>query len=172
MTTETSEFPLVWDDLAHAERTWRFDLAHSPDVMTPLGFDLYYGPFITGMGFVQVCLQNYYAFLYVATARPGTADAQAAVAGARRWQEEILPEVLNYDEHYRFTDFEGMPTGELISEIDRASGCAPALRTAPHDGDELVLLRHDAPDRYLLRANPGRRAVSGAAGSGVRKQER
>lgn len=119
MTTETSEFPLVWDDPTHAERTWRFDLAHSPDVMTPLGFDLYYGPFITGMGFVQVCVQNYYAFLCVATARPGTADAQAAIAGARRWQEEILPEVLSYDEHYRFTDFEAMPTAELISEIDR-----------------------------------------------------
>ncbi len=45
-----NDFPVDWADPADADRSWRFDTAHTPDVMTPLGFDLHYDPFIRGFG--------------------------------------------------------------------------------------------------------------------------
>ena len=59
-TAET--FPLTWDDPKDAELTWFFDIEHTPDVVTPLGFELYFGPLLNGFGWLRACLQNYYVY--------------------------------------------------------------------------------------------------------------
>src|SRR5439155_1427191 len=40
-------------------------------------------------------------------------------AGARRWREEIIPEVRAFDQHYLTTDFDSMSAEELAAELDR-----------------------------------------------------
>lgn len=124
MTTETQEthFPLQWDNPADAALTWRFDPMHTPEVTTPLGFDLYMEPFIRGFGMIRLCQQNYYTYMHQAQMPPSTsnkAPVEAIHAGARRWREEVIPEVRGFDDHYRLTDFDAMATQELVRELER-----------------------------------------------------
>jgi len=120
--TETTAFPVHWDDLADAELTWRFDPMHNPEVTTPLGFDLYMEPFIRGFGMLRLCQQNYYIYVHQASMPPSASNkvpVEAIHAGARRWRDEIIPEVRGFDDHYRLTDFDAMTTEELVVELDR-----------------------------------------------------
>ena len=124
MTTETkaTEFPLHWDSPADANLTWRFDPMHTPDVTTPLSFDLYMEPFIRGFGMLRLCHQNYYVYMHqpaMPPSAPGPVPVEAIHAGARRWREEIIPEVRGFDEHYLISDFDGMSADELVAELDR-----------------------------------------------------
>jgi phosphohistidine swiveling domain-containing protein len=121
-TAESADFPVVWDDPADAQLTWRFDPMHNPGAVTPLGFDLYLGPFVSGFGMLRATYQNYYAFYHQ---RPGGPPSPPSItpdsvrAGARAWREVVLPEVRGYDEYYRLTDFDAMPSSELVEELDR-----------------------------------------------------
>ena len=124
MTTETkpTEFPLHWENLPDANLTWRFDPMHTPDVATPLSFDLYMEPFIRGFGMLRLCQQNYYVYMHqpaMPPSAPGPVPIDAIHAGARRWREEIIPEVRGFDEHYLTTDFDSMSVEELAAELDR-----------------------------------------------------
>ena len=124
MTTETkvTEFPLHWENPAAANLTWRFDPMHTPDVTTPLSFDLYMEPFIRGFGMLRLCQQNYYVYMHqpaMPPSAPGPVPLEAIHAGARRWREEIIPEVRRFDEHYLTTDFDSMPADELAAELDQ-----------------------------------------------------
>jgi pyruvate,water dikinase len=123
MTTETAEFPLVWVDPADAGLTWRLDLAHSPDPMTPLGFDLYYDPFIAGFGTIRACQQNYFIYLLqlpeVRDFNASMIDPERVIVSAARWRQEIIPEVVGYCEYYRLTDFDAMAGPQLVAEVDR-----------------------------------------------------
>src|SRR3990170_9156777 len=102
--TQTTDFPLSWADTADERLTWQFDPMHSPDVITPLGFDLYMEPFLRGFGMMRACLQNYYMYMAQRGTPPSPAasstDPASIVAGGRRWRDVILPEVLQFDEHY------------------------------------------------------------------------
>ncbi len=123
--TQVADFPVHWDNEADALRTWAPDKMHSPGVATPLGFDLAARPFVEGFGMLRACYQNYYIF-YARTAPPA-GDAtkvplSAIVEGGRRWHETILPEVQAFDDHYRQTDFEALPTDEVVAELDRLIG--------------------------------------------------
>ena len=124
MTTETkvTEFPLHWENPAAANLTWRFDPMHTPDVTTPLSFDLYMEPFIRGFGMLRLCQQNYYVYMHqpaMPPSAPGPVPLDAIHAGARRWREEIIPEVRAFDQHYLTTDFDSMSAEELAAELDR-----------------------------------------------------
>ncbi len=124
MTTETkaTEFPLHWDSPADADLTWRFDPMHTPEVTTPLSFDLYMEPFIRGFGMLRLCHQNYYVYMHqpaMPPTAPGPVPVEAIHAGAGRWREEIIPEVRGFDEHYLVTDFDSMSAEELVAELDR-----------------------------------------------------
>jgi rifampicin phosphotransferase len=124
LTTETraTEFPLEWENAADANLTWRFDPMHTPDVTTPLSFDLYMEPFIRGFGMLRLCQQNYYVYMHqpaMPPSAPGPVPVEAIHAGARRWREEIIPEVRGFDEHYLLTDFDSMSADELVAELDR-----------------------------------------------------
>ncbi len=95
---------------------------HTPEVTTPLGFDLYMEPFIRGFGMLRLCQQNYYTYMNQAAMPPSASNkvpVEAIHAGARRWREEIIPEVRGFDDHYRLTDFDVMTTEELVAELDR-----------------------------------------------------
>jgi pyruvate,water dikinase len=123
MTTETktTDFPVHWDNPADADLSWRFDPMHTPEVTTPLSFDLYMEPFIRGFGMLRLCQQNYYVYVHQPTmppTAPGPIPTDAIYAGGRRWREEIIPEVRGFDDHYRLTDFDSMSADELISEVD------------------------------------------------------
>ena len=131
---QSDAFPVEWDDPADAERSWRFDPMHAPDVTTPLSFDLYYEPFVSGFGrgtprTTRLRQANYYVYLSSEQqSSPGDAPpetpppdemlADLASAGAR-WRNEILPEVLGYIEYYRNTDFDAMSGAELAAELDK-----------------------------------------------------
>lgn len=119
--TETTAFPLQWDDPADAERIWMFDAMHTPHVQTPLGFELYMEPFLRGFGMVRSCQQNYYAYMHMLEMPPvgGAVEPEVVKMGGRRWREEILPEVLSLTKHYRESDFDAISPAELAAEIDR-----------------------------------------------------
>ncbi len=119
--TETTAFPIHWDDPADAERSWMFDAMHTPHVQTPLGFELYYEPFLRGFGMMRSCQQNYYAYMHMMATLPAGAAVEPEMVkmGGRRWREEVLPEVLSLNHHYRQTDFDAMSAAELAAEIDR-----------------------------------------------------
>ncbi len=129
MQTST-EFPVRWEDPADAELTWRFDLAHTPDVMTPLGIDLYFRPFAAGMAngmfYSKMCQQNYY--VYSSSPAPpadfdsAPIDPERVMRGVRRWRGEILPEVVGFIDHYRVTDFDAMAPAELVHELAELVG--------------------------------------------------
>jgi len=96
---------------------------HSPDVATPLGFDLMTRPFVGGFGMLRATYHNYYVFYTRMGAPPSPAasasvDLGAVIEGGRRWREEVLPEVQGYDRRYRETDFDAMPDAELVAELD------------------------------------------------------
>ncbi len=122
--TKTSDFPLRWENPADAQLTWELDPMHSPGVSTPLGFDLYTEPFVRGFGMLRACQQNYYVF-YRRLAMGGAGnnapviDPASVIAGGRLWRDVIMPEIAGYDEHYRLSDFDAMPSEELAAEIDR-----------------------------------------------------
>jgi pyruvate,water dikinase len=126
LTTETAQdFPITWTDPSDAERSWFFDTTHTPDVMTPLGYDLYYGPFISGFGGVRPTYVNRYCYM-TNTRPPPPRDAQMPeidldrlANGARRWRDEIIPEVVLHTQYYRDTDFDEMTNSELIAEIEK-----------------------------------------------------
>src|SRR5438132_1202869 len=95
---------------------------HTPDVTTPLSFDLYMEPFIRGFGMLRLCQQNYYVYMHqpaMPPSAPGPVPLDAIHAGARRWREEIIPEVRGIDQHYLTTDFDSMSAEELAAELDR-----------------------------------------------------
>src|SRR5437773_654825 len=95
---------------------------HTPDVTTPLSFDLYMEPFIRGFGMLRLCQQNYYVYMHqpaMPPSAPGPVPLEAIHAGARRWREEIIPEVSAFDQHYLTTDFDSMSAEELAAELDR-----------------------------------------------------
>ena len=86
MTTETraTEFPLHWDSPVDANLTWRFDPMHTPDVTTPLSYDLYMEPFIRGFGMHRLCHQNYYVYMHqpaMPPSAPGPVSVEAIHAG-------------------------------------------------------------------------------------------
>src|SRR5574341_1574698 len=120
---ETAEFPVAFDDPKDALLTWRPDKMHSPDVATPLGFDLMTRPFVGGFGMLRATYHNYYVY-YTRMAPPpnpaasASVDLGAVIAGGRRWREEVLPEVQGYDRRYRETDFDAMTEEELVAELD------------------------------------------------------
>ena len=104
-----SEFPVSWTDQADAELTWFFDIEHTPDVVTPLSFDLYFGPFLDGFGWARICLQNYYVFDWFqqSTYQEAAARvdlAQLTAAGLAFW-DSIVPEVEGYTQRYLRTDW-------------------------------------------------------------------
>jgi pyruvate,water dikinase len=132
-TDRSDAFPVSWDHPADAGRSWNYDPMHAPDVMTPLGFDLFFRPFFEGFGaggeaVYRAHLANYYVYHYVGAANhteqpPKTASAGAplgdlASAGAR-WRDEILPEVQRLTDYYLDTDFAAMPDAELAGEIEK-----------------------------------------------------
>ncbi len=95
---------------------------HTPDVTTPLSFDLYMEPFIRGFGMLRLCQQNYYVYMHqpaMPPSTPGPVPLEAIHAGARRWREDIMSEVRGFDEHYLVTDFESMSANELVAELER-----------------------------------------------------
>lgn len=154
MTTETraaETFPIVWDDPKDAELTWFFDIEHTPDVVTPLGFDLYFGPFLDGFGWARVCLQNYYVYDWFqedsydeAAAKMDTVKLTAA---GRYFWDKIVPEVEGYTQRYLKTDFDTFSDGDLTAEIEQL----PALRLRMGHLHTLSLFPHGAGMRHLIQ---------------------
>lgn len=124
MTTDIAAFPVVWDDPADAEKTWHYNPEHMPLPLSPLAFELALAPFLRGFGWGMTPRQfNYYTFLSFDGTRdanePQTADVAYLRMCAKRWHEEILPEVLGYIELYRTPDFDALSDEDLVREIER-----------------------------------------------------
>ncbi len=122
-------FPIAWDDPKDAGLCWRFDLAHTPDVLTPLGYDLYYGPFIDGFGWLRATHQNYYGYNWwpsgVFDPPPGGVDPAQLIEAGRYFWDKIVPETEGYTQRFLRTDFDALSNADLIEEIEQL----PALRT-------------------------------------------
>jgi pyruvate,water dikinase len=124
LTTETADFPIVWDDPADAELVWHYDPVHMPDALAPLEFELGMERFLEGFGWGMIPKQfNYYTFFTISPERvtrpqAGKPTPDSIREGGRRWREEVLPEVLELTERYRAVDFASMTNEELIDEID------------------------------------------------------
>jgi pyruvate,water dikinase len=119
-----ADFPVRWADPNDAAICWQFDLTHTPEVMTPLGYDLYYGPFINGFGWIRACYHNYYVFLWDKLPGPGEGDRPAPdldrlAAAVRRWHSELIPEVEGYTQRFLRTDFDALSDDELASEVEK-----------------------------------------------------
>ena len=123
---DTLDFPVQWDNDNDRTITWSFDPSHTPDPATPLGFDLYYGPFIEGFGWARARLENFYVFIAEPAGQgdPQDVDLKRLARGIRRWHQEIIPELVSTANYYLHTDFETMSNVELTEEIERL----PAVR--------------------------------------------
>ena len=132
-TDQSDAFPVRWDDPADAGRSWNYDRMHAPDVMSPLGFDLFFGPFFEGFGagrdaVYRAHLANYYVYHHVGAADHTEQPATAASAGAgpadlasagAYWRDEILPEVQRLTDYYLETDFDAMSDAVLAAELEK-----------------------------------------------------
>jgi pyruvate,water dikinase len=127
-----------WDDPAEAELTWWFDLTHFPDVMTPLGYDLYMRPFMQGFSVAMTppgepdrfLSRRVNGYLFMAhreapkpdpnAPAPTIEERLAKLEGhGRKWREVLLPEIQRLIDHYRTTDFDALPDAALVEEIER-----------------------------------------------------
>jgi pyruvate,water dikinase len=132
-----------FDDPADAAFTWRFDLTHFPDPMTPLGYDLFMGPFLRGFGTdpadptkpLTFDSRRVNGFVFMANlggqrqqaqqqasppAPPTLEERLARLEGmGRRWREELLPEITELIDYYRTTDFDALDTTALAHEIEQ-----------------------------------------------------
>ncbi len=148
--TASDTFPVVWDDPANAELTWQFDITHTPDVVTPLGYDLFYGPFITGFGSVRICQQNYYVYVHSAPwPERGVGmevEVERLIRGARRFRDQVVPEVTEHAERYRLRDFDALPDAELVRELD----ALPALRLRQGELHEVSLTPYGIGMTHLI----------------------
>ena len=96
----SDQFPVTWDDPAAALRHWEFDPMHSPDVLTPLGFELLEEQFLKGFGLgTDVRLVNHYMFMHVEL----DAKRVETLTGGRT--ETV--EVYGATNHYRFANLSG-----------------------------------------------------------------
>jgi pyruvate,water dikinase len=114
-----ADFPVTWDDPADAERTWFFGAAGTPDTLSPLGFDLYMGPFIKGFGPARARYVNYYAF-YFAVMLPKNRPLitlERLARALRRWNDSVVPEVIAAADRFLTTDFDAMSNEQLADEI-------------------------------------------------------
>jgi len=153
MATETSPvqaFPITWDDPEDARLCWRFDIEHSPDVITPLGFDLYFGPFLNGFGWLRATLQNYYVYDWwpddsFEKAADNFDTAQVASA-ARHFWDKIVPEVEGYTQRFLRTDFDALSDSDLAAEIAKL----PAMRTRCGRLHTLALFPHGFGMQLLI----------------------
>ena len=121
---------------------------HTPDPVTPLGFDLYYGPFIEGFGWERARLENFYVFI-ASPAGEGDlpdVDLKRLARGVRRWHEEIIPEVVSTADYYLHTDFDSMSNVELAEEIERL----PASRKRLGQLHTLSLIPYGLGMRHLI----------------------
>ncbi len=145
-------FPVQWEDPADAGASWFFDITHTPGVMTPLGYDLYYGPFISGFRVLRTSYVNRYVYMTAPPIPPGVDFAQPPVDlprlvnGAARWRNEIIPETVRHVEYYRDTDFESMPNDALAREIEELR----ELRVHQGELHELALRPYSVGMNHLI----------------------
>ena len=125
----TNDFPIDWEDPAHAEIAWEHDPVHSAHASRPLDFDLATKPFVGGFGWMSQdpILVNYYVY-YPYMARPVPSDDDPPPPpgtndrlrdAGRRWLEKILPEVQGEIDFYHHTDFDAMSDAELADEVEK-----------------------------------------------------
>ena len=154
-TESASDFPVKWDNPADAERYWEHDPVHSPDAVKPLAFELNSGPFVEGFGWGGRPKQvNYYVYFAMDAGLPAEdgsgpsfkVEPARVAEGARRWTDEILPEIQGHIDHYRDTDFESMPNDELATEIERL----PEVRLRSGRLHTMVLIPHWLGMRLLI----------------------
>ena len=141
-TEQTDTFPVQWDDPADAAQTWHFSDEHMPHAVAPLEFELGLNDFLVGFGWgMQPRQINYYVFFTMgapASAPPPATTPDAVREAARRWNEDLLPEVLRNIEYFRTTDFDAMSNEQLIAEVERLkelrfrSGQIHTMAISPH----------------------------------------
>ncbi len=153
MTTETAPaeaFPIVWDEPEDAQLCWRFDIEHTPDVVTPLGFDLYYGPFVNGFGWLRACLQNYYVYNWWQEGNYERVaeqfDTAQLIVAAKHFWDKIVPEVEGHTQRFLRTDFDAFSDADLAAEIEKL----PALRTRMGRLHTLSLFPHGVGMQRLI----------------------
>jgi phosphohistidine swiveling domain-containing protein len=153
MTTETSAahaFPVTWDDPKDGQLCWRFDTEHTPDVITPLGYDLYFGPFLNGFVWLRACLQNYYVYNWWQDSSFENAakdfDIAQLAGAARHFWDKIVPEVEGYTQRYLRADFDELSDSDLAAEIEKL----PALRRRMGRLHTLALFPHGLGMRHLI----------------------
>jgi len=147
-------FSVTWDDPADAEVCWRFSAEHMPNAVPLLEFELGLKRFLEGFGWGMVPRQFNYFIYFALRGAPGEQtsskpDPDSVRASARRWHAEVLPEVLEYTERYRTTDFESLTNEQLAAEIERLpelrfrSGQLHTLSIRPHwEGMGLLIDTH------------------------------
>jgi pyruvate,water dikinase len=143
-------FPVTWTDPGDEKLTWHFELEHAPDVATPLGFDLYFGPMLEGFGWARASLRNYYVYVWYQEdsyneVAAGMDNAKLAAAGKYFW-DAIVPEVEGYTQRFLRTDFDKLSDDDLTAEIEQL----PALRLRMGRLHTLALFPHGVGMRQLI----------------------
>jgi pyruvate,water dikinase len=133
ITTLADEFPVTWDDPEDATLTWDREDSHFSGVLAPLAIDfIRYGPDygikrqLADTGHPLLIRHVAFNGLFYASAKPRVSadELPAALTAAtdrrrrlarplrRRWDEELLPEVLGHYAWMRALSFETMPPAE------------------------------------------------------------
>ena len=129
-TDQTDDISVPWGDPADAQGTWTFDAMHTPDVMTPLGFDLYWDPFISGFREgISLRYVNYYVFVDWMRPPIPTWTSEEVLKNLApawsRWRDKAIPDLQGLFEYYRRTDFDRLSNTALADEIDRLRKTRP-----------------------------------------------
>lgn len=128
------DFPVVWEEPADAQRTWRLDRLHHPDPIAPIDFWFFREIVCRGiisaapvydrpMEFVP---RRINAYMYVsAVPQPvpdgsdGTSKLTAAALRVRElWEDELLPEVEEHLRWWSSCDLASLSLDELLSHLD------------------------------------------------------
>lgn len=128
------DFPVVWEEPADAQRTWRLDRLHHPDPIAPIDFWFFREIVCQGiisaapvydrpMEFVP---RRINAYMYVsAVPQPvpdgsdGTSKLTAAALRVRElWEDELLPEVEEHLRWWSSCDLASLSLDELLSHLD------------------------------------------------------
>ncbi|MCC6628959.1 MAG: hypothetical protein IT340_16340 [Chloroflexi bacterium] len=134
------DFPVVWEQPAHADLLWAFDADHFPRPIAPMEGDFARLAVSNGQtvafreyyGSIDVHMRRINTYFYRAQESVATSDAEqpamAAAAAVRfeaakhevgtRWQRDWLPEVRRTLAHWEAFDLRGASLPALLAHLD------------------------------------------------------
>lgn len=138
-----TDFPVVWDDPAQAQRSWQRDRFHMPDPVPQLAWDVQRGCFVRGMTAalrryhvpldIELTRVNTYVYLGLPGGPPTGVDVEAMKAAAAEterllkeamarmwplWEDDLLPQIHAHLTFWEAFDLPGAGLADLAAHLE------------------------------------------------------